>query len=386
MRSDLPPAVARAIDRAERPSLVFDRARIEVNFVAIAAAARAHGVTALFAAKSFPHPVVRALAARHLAGFDAASQGELAELPAAKVLSIADPTGRAIGRADRVIVSCETTEQVRAAPASVEIAIRISASITGRDPAIGAILDGTGHRRSRFGVEPPDRGAVRSPDNRGEGGAPPDDHGDGAAPASDKRDNNPDEQVSALAAAAAGRPVGLHVHHGPVTATSGERFVATAKAALAAVDFEPAFLNLGGAWHGIVDLEAALGELRAAIPRSIELIIEPGRAVAAEAGFACGRIVMARELADRSLRVADLSRICHLRWSQVELVGVGSRDAPVAIVGPTCFEDDVLGDWSPDTTLPAGARIAFRHVTGYALAWNHGFGGVPPADVIIAGA
>ena len=342
MRSDLPAGVARAIERAERPSLVFDLARIEANFVAIAAAARAHGVTALFAAKSFPHREIHALAARHLAGFDVASAGELAALPAAKILSIADPTGRTTARAERVIASCETVEQVRAAPAHAEIAIRISASITGRDPAVGAVLDGTGHRRSRFGAEGP--------------------------------------AIGELVRAAAGRPVGIHIHHGPITATSPERFVASARAALAAIDLEPRFVNLGGAWHAMPDLDAALRELRVAVP--CELIIEPGRAVTVEAGFACGRIVVARELADRALRVADLSRICHLRWSQIELCGSALDGRPTVIVGPTCFEDDVLGDWIVE--LAAGARVVFRHVSGYAVAWNQGFAGVPPADIVMA--
>jgi len=135
---------------------VFDRARIAANLRAIASAARAQGITALFAAKSFPHADVRALAGELLDGFDAASPGEVAELPAARVLSIFDPSGRATASAPtrgRVIVGCETVHQVTAAPAHAEIAIRISASITGRDPAVGAVLDGSGHRRSRFGVE-----------------------------------------------------------------------------------------------------------------------------------------------------------------------------------------------------------------------------------------
>src|SRR5579859_911052 len=113
----------------------------------VAAAAHAHGIRALFAAKSFPHPAVRALAAELLDGFDVASEGELAEVPRGKLISIADPSGRAT--AEGAIHVCETIEQVRAARG--EIAIRVSASITGRDPAVGAILEGSGRRRSRFG-------------------------------------------------------------------------------------------------------------------------------------------------------------------------------------------------------------------------------------------
>src|SRR5262249_30217022 len=153
----------------------------------------------------------------------------------------ADPSGRAAeaaaGWPGRLIVSCETVDQVRAAPPGAEIAIRVSASLTGRDPAIGAVLDGSGHRRSRFGL-------------------------DGDAPALGPA-------IGALPRAAPPRAVGLHVPHGPVIATTAERFVATARSATdaaAAAGVAPRFLNLGGAWHGIADLAGALAALREALP------------------------------------------------------------------------------------------------------------------------
>ena len=336
MRSDLPPAVRHAVAAATRPSLVFDLGVIDANARAIREAAA--GYTVLFAAKSFPDAQVRAACARWFDGFDVASVGEAREV-ISRVVSVFDPTGAALAavRAERVIASCETVEQVRAAPADAEIAIRISLSVAGRDPAIGAVHDGE-RRKSRFGV-----------DTR--------------------------EQVAALYAAAAGRRVGLHVHHGPVAATSSERFLASARAALALADFEPAFVNLGGAWHAVADLPRALREVRAAL--SGELVIEPGRVLTNGAGFACGRIAAARD----RLRVTELSRICHLRWSPVELVTAHpGRGESLVFVGPTCFEEDVLGEW---VTEAADDRIVLRHVTGYAVAWNTGFGGVPPADVVL---
>jgi diaminopimelate decarboxylase len=338
-----------------RATLVYDLATIDATMCSIAVAARAHDIRVLFAAKSFPHPAVLALAARHLDGFDVASPGELAHMPAAAMISICDPTGRAIAsspasRQARVIASIETAAQLAAAPASAEIAIRISASITGRDPAVGAVLDGSGHRRSRFGLD--DR-----------------------------------TQIGELVALAAARGPrwGLHVHHGPVTATTADRFLATAHAALALVDREPAFLNLGGAWHGIADLPAAFATLRAAIPRTIELVIEPGRTFAAGAGFACGLVTASRSLGDRELRVIDLSRACHLRWSPVELVAPAphpGRGRATLIVGPTCYEEDTLGEWTVDP-LHVAERVIVRDVPGYALAWNTGFAGIPPADLIV---
>jgi diaminopimelate decarboxylase len=344
-------AVADACARAERATLVFDLAMIERNMQRVATAARAAGIVPLFALKSFPHPRVRELAARHLDGFDVASLGELHEVPEAKILSIVDPTGAAIASApaqSRVIVGVETIAQLRAAPADADIAIRISASITERDPAVGALLEGTGRRRSRFGL-----------DNR--------------------------EQIAWLVRSAADRRVGLHVHHGPVTATSAERFIATARTAIDVAGFEPAFIDLGGAWHGIADIAAGFAEIRAALPRSIEILVEPGRLYTRDAGFASGRVLSSRDVGDRVLRVCELSRICHLRWSQVELVARAPRPGEgrkVQLVGPTCYEDDVIGEWIVEPDQVAD-RVVLGNVSGYALAWNTSFGGVPPADVVM---
>lgn len=434
MRADLPVAIARAIETCERPTLVFDRARLEANLRGFASAARAHGITALFAAKSFPHPDVWAMAAATCDGFDAASLGEVATLPTARVLSILDPTGRAHvgagGHRGRLIVGCETIAQVKVAPAHAEIAMRVSASITGRDPAIGAVLDGTGHRRSRFGID----ARMRAREDRGSqpnalgnanadrpsnaiadvprdaaanaarvssdvpADAPADvlDDTSANAPAGTPHDvpavarRNALAELRGQAYAANGRPLGLHVHHGPVTATSAERFVATARAVLdlaREAGVEPRFLDVGGAWHGIADLDAAFAQLRAAVPRDIELIVEPGRAIARDAGFACGRVVVARELVDRSLRVVDLSRSCHLRWSQIELVGNAPHPGTgrdTLVTGATCYEDDVIGEWTvAPGALDEGVRFVLRGVTGYAVAWNTSFGGVPAANVMI---
>jgi ornithine decarboxylase len=361
-----PSSVAAALARCERPTLVFDVARIDANLAALADAARRAGVTALFAAKSFPHPAVLALAAARLAGFDVASPGELAAIRALApdaIVSIADPSGRAAAVAGvhgRMIVSCETVAQVEAAPAGAEIALRISASVTARDPALGAVLDGSGHRRSRFGLDVEPAGLAA--------------------------------EIRALARAAGSRPIGLHVHHGDLAATTSDRFLATARPALeaaAAAQVEPRFLNLGGGWHAVPDLPGALLAIRAQLPPPLELLVEPGRWVVGGAGFACGRVAVARELDDRVLCVLELSRICHLRWSQPALIAPPPRPGQgrrVLFAGPTCYEDDVLGEWTTEPAMfSAGAQVVLGNITGYALAWNTGFGGVAPADVAIVG-
>jgi carboxynorspermidine decarboxylase len=161
---------------------------------------------------------------------------------------------------------------------------------------------------------------------------------------------------------------------------SAERFIATARAAIDLAGFTPDFLDLGGAWHGIVDIAAAFAEIRAAF--DMPIFVEPGRACADGAGFAVGHVMSRREVADRILVVSDLSRVCHLRWSQVELVakaphpGTGRK---LLVTGATCYEEDVIGEW---TVGDVGDRIVLRNVSGYAFAWNTSFGGVPAADVV----
>ena len=52
--------------------------------------------------------------------------------------------------------------------------------------------------------------------------------------------------------------------------------------------------------------------------------------------------------------------------------------------GKLGYEDDVIGEWSiTPAQLPAGAPVVLRGVTGYAVAWNTSFGGVPAAEVVI---
>ena len=366
-------AVRDVIDRCERATLVFDLAKIASNMAAVADAARAARITPLFAMKSFPHPRIVEKAREYLAGFDAASVAELRVALAglssgsspssgsSTVISIADPSGQALAHARsdrRVIVACETVEQVRAVPAHDDIAIRVSASITRRDPAVGAVLDGTGHRRSRFGVETVTQ--IRA------------------------------LRETASSDATGERRVGLHVHHGPVTATSADRFVASARSAIELArnaGLEPAFVDLGGAWHGIgiANIADAFARIREGIG-DIDLLVEPGRILVEDAGFAVGPTTGLRDVGDGRLLVTSaLSRICHLRWSQVELVakaphpGAGVK---LIVVGPTCYEEDVVGEWIVEPSEVA-KRIVLRNVSGYAVAWNKSFGGVPEADVVI---
>lgn len=376
-----PPAHVRAAAAARSagaaPALIVDVAAIAARMRQVAAIARAHAIEVLFAVKSLPLPAVGAAALAELDGVDLAGPAEQALLAAlarapARV-SLADP-GRGGWRGaptTRLSVDVESVADVDAARAGAphaELALRVSMSaLAPADDAIGALASGDGHRRSRFGLEP----------QTATGHA---------------------ELRATLAAARAGdpsAPIGLHAHSAGVVRTSAAAWaelVAAMRALASAHDLAPSHLNLGGGWHGVFDagddgalLAEALAAARAAAG-DLPLRIEPGRALSAGCVWAAGHVVAARPLVDRALRVVSLSRVCHLRWSPVRLVarapapGAGHK---VHLVGPTCFEDDVVGEWMLDDELAVGAPVLLGDVSGYAVAWNTGFAGVPPAEVIV---
>jgi ornithine decarboxylase len=376
--TELPARVHDAVGTRTEPALVFDLARIDATMAEVARIAHRHAIQVLFAAKAFPHPRVLELAAGSLDGIDLAGPEEraLAAGAGARRVSITDPgLDPTTLPAGRITVTCESVEQVtavRAARPDAAIALRLSMSaVMPGDDAVGALQAGDGHRRSRFGAEPGPDGAWA--------------------------------ELRTMAAAAGGARLGLHVHSAGVVPTSPARWAAIAAAVVAIArtcERAPTFLDLGGGWHGVADqLDPALAAVREAAP-GFELVIEPGRLFSRDAGHAVGRVLAARTLADRELRVMSLSRIAHLRWSPVELVAPAPRPGrgrKLTFAGATCFEDDVIGDWLVDdpaispgseghghlrNPMNVGTRVGWSGVTGYSVAWNRGFAGVPAAHVL----
>ncbi|MBP8805686.1 MAG: hypothetical protein KBG48_10320 [Kofleriaceae bacterium] len=364
----LPARIAQAAADAAGPTLLYDLAAIAARLDAIVAAAQRSDVGVLAAAKALPVPAVAALAVARGLGLDLAGPEEdrLAELPV-RALSVTYPGGASATRlaalcrpGRRVIVSCETAAQVAAAAAvpGVELALRLSTSALGL-AAPGGLRTADGHV-SRFGVDLDELpGLVR-------------------------------ERVHAL-----------HLHGGPL-ATAPATLAARAAAAVAAAEaagLPLTRLDLGGSLHGFAlaapiagqaTLADALRAVRAAVPASLELAIEPGRLITEGAGYATGEVLVARTVDGQPVRVLSLSRLCHLRWSTPRLCGPPARPGAglrVVLVGATCCEDDVVGDaLVPDlTALAEGQRLVLAGVSGYAAAWNRGFAGVPAAAVLAVG-
>jgi diaminopimelate decarboxylase len=154
------------------------------------------------------------------------------------------------------------------------------------------------------------------------------------------------------------------------------------------------YLNLGGSLDALSPeaLDIALRRLRAFVAAETTILLEPGSYWFAGAGYALGRILAIEPLGAGLSRVTiDLSKDCHLRWSDVAPLAIaGLPPGRVLLAGPTCHEGDVIGafDVTPQDAaagaLPPGL-VLLGGVDGYSAAWNRGFNGIAAAQVVVLG-
>lgn len=145
------------------------------------------------------------------------------------------------------------------------------------------------------------------------------------------------------------------------------------------------WINFGGGHHvtradyQIDDLIAFLKMIRVAT--GCEVMIEPGEAVALDAGILVGEIL---DLFDNGMPIGitDISATCHMpdvieAPYRPAMLGEESGGATVRLGGPSCLAGDVIGDYR----LPGGARIgqrfAFLDQAHYSMVKTNSFNGVP---------
>jgi len=145
------------------------------------------------------------------------------------------------------------------------------------------------------------------------------------------------------------------------------------------------WINFGGGHHvtradyQIDDLIAFLKMIRVAT--GCEVMIEPGEAVALDAGILVGEIL---DLFDNGMPIGitDISATCHMpdvieAPYRPAMLGEESGGATVRLGGPSCLAGDVIGDYR----LPGGARVgqrfAFLDQAHYSMVKTNSFNGVP---------
>ena len=179
---------------------------------------------------------------------------------------------------------------------------------------------------------------------------------------------------------------GLHIH---VLCEQGfdplQRIWEGLELKLEAVLGQMKWLNLGGGHHITradyrrEDLIALLRQIAAR--HGLEVYLEPGEAIALDAGVLVGEIL---DTFDNAMPVAitDVSATCHMpdvieAPYRPALLNERGAGVTVRIGGPSCLAGDVIGDYIFDAVPAPGTRIAFLDQAHYTMVKTTTFNGVP---------
>jgi carboxynorspermidine decarboxylase len=121
----------------------------------------------------------------------------------------------------------------------------------------------------------------------------------------------------------------------------------------------------------------------------LELYLEPGEAVALDAGILVGELL---DVIDNGMAVAitDISATCHMPdvieapYRPAMLGELRADDSAARIArlgGPSCLAGDVIGDYALPQSAGPGHRIAFLDQAHYSMVKTNTFNGVPLPDI-----
>ncbi|MEQ8744565.1 carboxynorspermidine decarboxylase [Parasphingorhabdus sp.] len=145
------------------------------------------------------------------------------------------------------------------------------------------------------------------------------------------------------------------------------------------------WINLGGGHHITrydYDREALVDFLKALKARSgCEVYLEPGEAVALDAGILVGEIL---DVFDNGMPVGitDISATCHMpdvieAPYRPAMLRERSDGPAIRLGGPSCLAGDIIGDYVLPDEPHIGQRIAFLDQAHYSMVKTNTFNGVP---------
>lgn len=151
------------------------------------------------------------------------------------------------------------------------------------------------------------------------------------------------------------------------------------------------WLNFGGGHHITRDdydragLIAFIKTLKAKF--DVEIYLEPGEAVALDAGILVGEIVDLT-VNTMPLAITDISATCHMpdvieAPYRPALLGETKAGTTYRLGGPSCLAGDVIGDYTWDTPLQIGQRFAFLDQAHYSMVKTNTFNGVPLPSIAL---
>ena len=153
------------------------------------------------------------------------------------------------------------------------------------------------------------------------------------------------------------------------------------------------WLNMGGGHHITrpgYDVERLEKCIRYAQEKwQLEVYLEPGEAVALNAGYLATRVLDVVQNEDTRIAILDASAACHMP-DVIEmpytppLYGAeanGTTSYTYRLAGPTCLAGDVIGDYDFREELQEGDLLLFGDMAIYTTCKNNTFNGMPLPDI-----
>ena len=151
------------------------------------------------------------------------------------------------------------------------------------------------------------------------------------------------------------------------------------------------WLNFGGGHHitrADYQRESLVAFLRHVRETTgLDLYLEPGEAVALDAGILVGEIL---DVMDNGMPVAitDISATCHMpdvieAPYRPAMLGERMEGEAVRLGGPSCLAGDIIGDNRLPESAHVGQRIAFLDQAHYSMVKTNTFNGVPLPSIYL---
>ncbi len=145
------------------------------------------------------------------------------------------------------------------------------------------------------------------------------------------------------------------------------------------------WLNFGGGHHITRadyqrdELVTFLRDVKAAT--GCELYLEPGEAVALDAGILVGELL---DIFDNGMAIGitDISATCHMpdvieAPYRPAMLGERAQGEVIRLGGPSCLSGDIIGDYRLPVSAESGQRFAFLDQAHYSMVKTNTFNGVP---------
>ena len=148
------------------------------------------------------------------------------------------------------------------------------------------------------------------------------------------------------------------------------------------------WLNMGGGHHitrDDYDVERLIKIVNRIIDTyKVEVYLEPGEAVALNAGYLLTKVLDIVENNNVKNVILDASAACHMPdviempyMPPIYKAEKGEGKYTYRLTGPTCLAGDVIGDYSFDNELKENDMLVFGDMAIYSMCKNNTFNGMP---------